>query len=296
MTRGFTNKASTRLIKNYYWLAKPGIIYGNVITAAGGFFLASRGHIDVWLLITTLAGLSFIIASACVFNNYIDRGIDGVMSRTKNRSLVSGAVSGQSALIYAAILGLSGVSLLALFTNLLTLFISLTGFFVYVVLYGIGKRRSEYGTIIGSISGAVPPVVGYCAVSNRFDSGALILFMILVFWQMPHFFAIAMYRLDDYTAAGLPVLPVKRGEFITKLHMLFYIVAFIITAGMLTIFGYTGYIYLIIAGILGFSWLGYWIKGLRAENNKLWARQMFRFSLIVITTLCGAIAADSVLH
>lgn len=277
---------------HYYTLAKPGIIFGNAITAASGFILASKGHIDFWLFLATLVGLSFVIGSACVFNNYIDRGIDQKMARTKHRPLVTGAISVQDALIFGAALGCCGILLLTAYTNPLTTSIALTGFFVYVALYSFLKYKTEYGTLIGSIAGAVPPVVGYCAVSNRLDAGALIMFMIIVFWQMPHFFAIALYRLDDYAAASLPVLPITKGAHITKIHMLLYVIAFLVASLMLTVLGYTGYLYFAVTALLGLTWLWLCIKGFKADNDRLWARKMFLFSLVIVTVLCLTIAID----
>jgi heme o synthase len=282
------------MIKTYYKLTKPGIIFGNVITTAGGFALASKGHIDFWLLLVTLIGLSFVMASACVFNNYIDRDIDEMMTRTKDRALVKGLISVRHAIIFAIVLGLFGFLSLALYTNPLTVYVATFGFFVYVVLYGVMKIRSIYGTAIGSIAGAVPPVVGYTAVSNHLDTGALILFVILVLWQMPHFFAIAMYRFDDYAAASIPVLPVKKGMFTTKVHMLLYIIAFIIATLMLTVCGYTGYVYLFVAATLGFTWLGLSIKGFTTADDRLWARKMFLLSLVIVTVQCIMISVDTV--
>jgi protoheme IX farnesyltransferase len=244
--------------------------------------------------LVTLIGLSFVIASACVFNNYIDRGIDEKMARTKNRALVRKLISPRSAIIYGTILGLIGTLILFLYTNPLATFLALTGFFFYVVVYGIWKRRSVYGTLVGSISGAVPPVVGYCAVSNNFDIGAIIFFIILVLWQMPHFYAIAIYRRNDYAEASIPVLPVKKGIYTTKMHMLLYIAAFIVASIALTIFGLTGYVYLVVMSLLGLKWLLLCTEGFRAEDDDLWARKMFKFSLIVITLLCLMIAVDVV--
>jgi protoheme IX farnesyltransferase len=281
------------LIKTYISLTKPGIIFGNVITAAGGFFLAAKVHNNLWLFLATMIGLSLVIASGCVFNNYIDRSIDEKMTRTKNRALVKKLIPSRNAIIYGILLGLFGVLLLSFYTNLLTVFLALAGFFFYVVLYGIWKRRSVYGTIIGSVSGAVPPVAGYCAVTNRFDSGAIILFMILVLWQMPHFYAIALYRLHDYAAAKIPVLPVKKSMLTTKIHMLVYIIGFIIASSLLTVFGYTGYAYLIVVLLLGLGWFGFAIKGFKTNNDTLWARKMFTFSLIVITLLCVMLSIDA---
>lgn len=269
-------------VKGYYQLTKPGIIYGNALTAIGGFLLAAQGHVQPPLFFGMLVGTCLVIGSACVFNNYLDRSIDTKMARTKKRALVTGLISGRNALIYAAILGLVGFTLLITLTNILTVIIGLIGFIFYVVIYGIGKRKSVHGTIIGTIPGAAPVVAGYCAVTGRFDLGAAILFFIMVFWQMPHFYGIALARLEDYKAAGIPLLPVKRGTEVTKRQMLFYIVGFILSTTALTVFGFTGYVFAIAMGIMGLYWL---IRGSLEYNkfsNEIWGRKMFLRSLVAL--------------
>ena len=283
-----------RNLKAYYNLTKPGIIYGNLLTAAGGFLLASKGVIDVRSLLATLAGISLIIASGCVFNNYIDRGIDKKMARTRKRALVSGLIPARNALIYGTVLGCSGVLILSLWTNLLVVCIGLTAWFFYVVLYGIAKRRSVHGTLVGTIPGAAAPIAGYVAVSNRLDTAVLILFMIMVFWQMPHFYAIAMYRFKDYRAAGLPVLPVKKGMKNTKIQILSYIFAFIVAIILLGIFGYAGWVYLAVMVSLAVYWFWLGIKGFsKLTDDTLWARQMFLFSLIIITAMSAMLTINA---
>ncbi len=278
------------MLKTYYRLTKPGIVYGNAITAAGGFFLASRGQVDAGLLVATLAGLSAVIAAACVSNNYLDRDIDRRMARTKNRALVTGKVSPRAALTFAAVLGAAGTFILLALTNLLAAGLALFGYFAYVFLYGIGKRRTVHGTLIGSISGAIPPVVGYTAVTGRLDAAAIILFLVLVTWQMPHFYSIATYRADDYSAAGIPVLPVRRGVRAAKNQIIVYIVAFLVATSLLTITGYTGLVYLVVMLAFGGYWLRLAYAGFTAPDDKLWARQLFRFSLIVILVFSAMIS------
>ncbi len=282
------------MIRTYYLLTKPGIIMGNLITTVSGFALASRGHFDFFLFLATFLGLGCIIASACVFNNYIDRDLDKKMARTKNRALVQGLISGRSAIVFALILGLTGLSVLAFYTNFLAVFVASIGFFIYVALYSFWKYKTSYATAVGSIAGAIPPVVGYCAVSHQFDMGAALLFMILVFWQMPHFFAIAMYRLPEYSAASIPVLPVQKGAKTTKVRMLIYVIAFMITTLMLIGFGYTGYASLAAVVLMSVAWIWLAIKGFKVDNDVLWARQMFRLSLVIITVLCFMISVDTV--
>ncbi len=226
-----------------------------------------------------------MIASACVLNNIIDRNIDKVMARTKQRALANGLITLPNAFIYALVLGLVGYAVLAIYTNLLTLTIALTGMFFYVVLYGLAKRGSVHSTLVGSVSGAVPIVVGYVAVTNQFDGAALLLFMILAFWQMPHFYAIATYRLKDYKAAKLPVLPAVKGLEITKFQIMIYITAFAVANFLLYAFGYTGLIYLIVMVGLSIIWFIRGLDGFNSPNSTIWGRRMFLFSLVVISVL-----------
>lgn len=280
------------MIKTYYLLTKPGIIAGNLLTMGSAFVLASRGCFDPWLFLATVTGLFCVIASACVCNNYVDRHADGKMARTKNRALVRGLVSTRGALFFAVSLGLLGFSILAFYTGLLATMVALCGFVIYVVLYSCWKYQTSYATLVGSIAGATPPIVGYCAVSHCFDMGAAILFMILVLWQMPHFFSIAVYRREEYAAAAIPVLPLVKGLYATKMQMLLYIIAFMVATAMLLAFGYAGYTYLIVAIGLSCAWLWLCIKGFKTDNDRRWARKMFQLSLMIIVLLSFMICID----
>ncbi|WMY94951.1 MAG: heme o synthase [Arsenophonus sp.] len=283
------------MLKEHLQVIKPGIIFGNLISVIGGFLLASKGSINYFLFINTLLGVSLVVASACVFNNYIDQDIDQIMQRTKNRLLTKKIINIKKYLIYAVILGISGIILLYINTNILSVIFSIIGFTIYVFIYSLYmKRNSLYGTIIGSLSGATPPVIGYCAVSNKFDIGALILLLIFSLWQMPHFYAIAIFHLQDYKNANIPILPVIKGVHITKNYIFLYITAFIIATIMLTISGYTGYKYLICSTVINFWWLKISISGFKKNNNdQLWARKIFIFSLLAITFLSIMMSIDS---
>lgn len=282
------------MIKTYYTLTKPGIIYGNLLIATGGFLLASNGRIRASLLLAILVGTACIIASACVCNNYLDRIIDAKMSRTKKRALVQGLISTRSALLFATSLGLLGIVILAAFTNPVTLGIGLAAFLGYVVLYGLAKRRSVHGTLVGSLPGAASIVAGYSTVTGRLDLGALLLFLIMVTWQMPHFYAIALYRLKDYQTANLPVLPAIRGVAATKRQIVLYIVAFMATCSLLTSYGYAGYTFLAIMLLLGLRWLQLGTQGFRPDaQDTPWARQMFFFSLIMLLTLAAMLSLNA---
>lgn len=277
------------LIKDYYTLTKPGIIYGNAITAIAGFILASRGDIDYFLLGVTVIGLSFVIASGCVLNNVIDRDIDRKMERTKERAIARGSISVKAGLIYGAILGIGGLSLLAIYTNILTVSAALLGLFVYIVLYSMWlKRSSTHSAIIGSISGAIPLLVGYLAVHGQTDMGAVILFFVLALWQMPHAFAIAIYRLEDYKNASIPVLPLERGIYATKVQMFIYASLFLVATLLLSLFGYTGRGYFYVMLILGSLWLLLCAEGFynHEKDDRAWARNVFGFSIIILIVFC----------
>ncbi len=283
------------MFKQYYHLAKPGIIYGNALTAIAGFFFATHGKVNLGLFIAMLAGLSLIIASGCVINNYFDRDVDAKMERTKNRALVKNTVGPQAAIIYATILLILGFIILLIFTNKITLLTALLGFCVYVLIYTPLKRKSIHATLIGAISGATPPVIGYTAVTQKLDLSALILFLILICWQMPHFYSIAIYRLKDYAAANIPVWPVKKGVTSTKIQILFYCVLFAVACLALSAFTQAGMVYTITMGILSLGWFIYSIKGFNVQDEPKWARKMFLFSLIIITLLSLVLSINNIL-
>lgn len=281
------------MIKQYLLVTKPGIIFGNLVSVIGGFFLASKGSLDLPLFLATITGVSLVIASGCAFNNYIDQDIDRMMERTKNRVLVQGLISPKVTLIYASVLGLIGVVLLDLVANRLAALLAVMGFVVYVGLYSLWlKRKSVYGTLIGSLSGAAPPVIGYCAVSNQFDMAALILLLIFSLWQMPHSYAIAIFRFKDYQSASIPVLPVKYGISVTKNHIFRYILAFAVATLMLTLSGYAGYSYFVVAALISAGWLAMALAGFKTTNDQMWAKKLFIFSIVAITTLSVMMSVD----
>ncbi|QHG66957.1 heme o synthase [Pseudomonas putida] len=281
-------------VKHFIQITKPGIIFGNVLSVAGGFFLASKGHVDFALFLAVVIGTSLVVASGCVFNNCIDRDIDHKMERTKNRVMVQGGMSLTLALIYATLLGVAGFSLLYVQANPLSAFCALIGFIVYVGFYSLWlKRKSVHGTLVGSLSGAMPPVIGYCAVSNSFDLAAVTLLVMFSLWQMPHSFAIAIFRFKDYSAANIPVLPVARGVLAAKKQIVLYVLAFLLATLMLTLGGYAGLGYLAVAAAMGLYWLYMAWGGYKAEDDSKWARKVFGFSILTVTALSVMMGVDS---
>lgn len=285
-------------VKLYFSLTKPRVMLANVLTAAAGFLLASghQRHFDAVLFIALVVGSTLVIAAACVLNNYLDRDIDSRMERTKKRPSVTGAVSPVGSLLYCLILAVVGFVVLSFWTNWLTVAVIAAGFIDYVWLYGaLSKRRSVHGTLVGSLSGAAPIVAGYTAVANQIDAAAILLFASLFFWQLPEFYSIAIYRRKEYAAAGVPVISVVKGINNTKYQIFIYTALFVACVLLLSAFGYTGWVYLIIMGLLGLWWLQIGGQGLKAKNSDAWARRMFHFSMIIILVYCVMLALGPLL-
>lgn len=272
-------------MKEYYQLVKPGIVYGNALSALAAFLFASHRQPDWKMLGLTLVGLSAVIAASCVINNVIDRDIDANMERTKNRPLVTGAVSVRNALLFAAVLAVIGVIALWL-VNYLALFVALFGVGVYLLLYTPLKRVSMHSTVVGALAGAVPPVVGYVAVIGALDAVALCLFLILVTWQMAHFFAIAIYRKDDYAAAALPIASVYLGIPRTKALLFLYTLLFAGSVGTLTLAAHLGALYVVPLSVLAAGWVALAAANLLPGDDRRRARALFFYSLVVLLAFC----------
>lgn len=290
-----TSYAGKNLWKAYIYLTKPGIITGNLITTVGGFLLGAQGSVNLFHLFAAFFGMIFCIGSACVINNYIDRDIDTQMERTKKRTAIISLISVKNAMIYAFLLGIVGVAILTIFTNLLVVLVSGVGFIFYILIYTYTKRSTIYGTQMGAVSGAVPLVVGYLAATNRFDAGAFSLFLILFLWQMPHFYAISIFRLKDYEKAHIPALSVKLGVAKTKIYILIYIVLFTIATNLLTFFDVTNLTYLLVMNACGFLWFYRSLNGIRTQDHDKWAHKVFGLSLITLLIFSIMISLDSVL-
>jgi heme o synthase len=268
------------VFKDLVALTKPRIIRLNLIAAFGGFWVASKWDIDWMLLVWMLIGSTLTMASSTVFNNYLDRDFDTKMERTKGRALPQGRMSPNYVLLYAILLGIVGLAVLFLLVNTRAGLLGILGMFVYVVVYTMWlKRHSTWSTSIGGVSGAVPPVIGYVAVTNEVDAGAWLLFAILFLWQPPHFWSLAIRRKEEYRAAGFPLLPVVKGVTRTKWQMLPYILFLIPATIFMYTLDYVGIYFLIICLALEIAWLIHALTGLRAANDDKWAKIDFLFSV-----------------
>lgn len=287
---------STKL-RLYYQLSKPGIIYGNLMTAAAAFAFAvhhqTHAPLSIGLLVlfvATLCGLALSIAAGCVINNVIERDIDARMERTKNRSLPMKEISVRNALTYAVLVGVVGFATLYLLSTTYALLVTIFGVIVYTAIYTPSKQLTAHSTILGAFAGAVPPVVGYVAVWPTLDVNVLLLLLILVCWQMPHFFAISLYRTDEYKNAGLPVMPLRIGRTMTQVLMVLHAVLFAAAALIFGFINHLSLLYTVPMSIVSLAWIAVSIAGFRAPDTARWARKTFFFSLIVLLLFSALLA------
>lgn len=271
---------------------KTGIIKSNLVPMVAGLMLAlytyELSFIDnIWNVIFALAGTAAVIAAAGSFNNVYDRDIDAVMLRTKIRPTVTGAISVKTVLIVAVILLIGGIVLLYFATPLAAL-LGFLGVFFYTVPYTMWtKRHTIWNTEVGSISGAMPPLIGWAAVApDIWHPACWALFIIMVIWQMPHFYAIAIRKRDDYAAASIPMLPVVKGERRTYIQSNVYLILLMLTSFLFLplSLGLT-----IVAFVLGGIWLWLSFIGYRKMEGKTWANKMFAYSLFHMVALFATV-------
>ncbi|PLR71475.1 heme o synthase [Bacillus sp. UMB0728] len=281
------NIPETTAWKDFLALIKVGIINSNMITTFTGLWLALHftdqhffNNLDI--VFYTLVGSSLIIAGSCAYNNYYDRDIDHLMERTKDRPTVTGKVSpGRVALLSISTIALG--TLLLLLASPAAAVIGLIGVFSYVVLYTIWtKRKYVSNTIVGSISGAVPPLIGWAAVDGNLDMIAWALFLVMFAWQPPHFYALAMRRAEEYRAAGIPMLPVVKGFRTTKKHIFAWLAVLLPLPLMLTSLGLP---FLILASALNVGWIVLGIYANKFKDDIKWAKAMFIYSLQYLTIM-----------
>ncbi|ULO08387.1 protoheme IX farnesyltransferase [Paenibacillus sp. 19GGS1-52] len=270
--------------RDFVTVTKPGIIRSNLIAAFAGYWVASGWDVQYGRLILTLMGTMLVMASACVFNNFFDRDLDMKMERTRDRGLPTGRLKPTTVLLYAIGLGILGLFVLFAFSGILAGLFGIVGMFVYVVVYTLWlKRTSTWSTSVGAISGAMPPVIGYVAVTGRVDLGAWLLFAMLFLWQPPHFWALGIRRKEEYRAAGFPLLPVVKGTRRTQFQMIPYVVLLIPIPFIMYAYDYAGIFYLIISAGLSIAWLILNLRGFQAKDEEAWAKKSFFFSINYLT-------------
>ncbi|VFP81200.1 Protoheme IX farnesyltransferase [Buchnera aphidicola (Cinara kochiana kochiana)] len=267
-------------------LIKPGIVLGNLISLFGGFFLASRSNLVVFLLIKVIFGIFLVISASCILNNIIDRNIDKKMNRTKNRILCTNIdYKIINILFVLAFFFISlGFFIFYQYINFISMIIAMIGVFFYVFIYSLFlKKKSCYSTLIGSISGSVPPIIGYVTINNKLNGCCLILFFIFIFWQIAHAYSIIIYRNKDYNMANIPTIVTVYSFRYTKICISICIMNMFFCNLLLYYFCYVHFFYFFCTSFFIFLWFVFSIVGnMFFYSCKKWSRTMFFISIFVI--------------
>jgi protoheme IX farnesyltransferase len=279
-------------LRQYYELTKPRIVMLTAFCAVIGMFLAADGMVPWHVLVFGTLGISLLAGAGFAFNCMVERGIDARMARTRARPAARGEVSAPAALAFAAVLGAAGAALLLEFANALTMWLTLATFVGYAIVYTVVlKPATPQNIVIGGASGAMPPLLGWAAVANEVAPQALVLVLIVFVWTPPHFWALALYRIEDYRRAGLPMLPVTHGPDITRLHILLYTVLLLATSMLPFMIRMSGWPYLVAALVLGGIFVRYAWQLWRRYSDAL-AKRTFRYSIVYLAALFGALLLD----
>jgi len=278
--------------QKFFPLCKPRVTALIVFTAIIGMFLATPHMVPLTILIAGTVGIGMASGAAAAFNCLIEQKIDANMARTRGRPLPTGQVSSVETFVFASIVGSLGLLILYIFVNPLTMWLTFATFLGYAVIYTVFlKPATPLNIVIGGASGAMPPILGWAAVNNVVSPEALILFLIIFAWTPPHFWALALYRREEYAKVEMPMLPVTHGEEFTRQHILLYTIILFAVALMPYGHGMSGVIYLIASLILNIGFMAYAIALYRKYSDLL-ARKMFRYSIIYLTVLFAALMVD----
>jgi protoheme IX farnesyltransferase len=280
------------IARQYLELTKPRVVALIVFTAIIGMFLAVPGMVPLRPLIAGTVGIWLAAASAAAINHLIDQRIDRVMVRTAHRPLATGALTPLQVLIFAIVLGALAMAILIVLVNPLTAALTFASLIGYAVVYTAWlKRATPQNIVIGGAAGAAPPVLGWAAVTGQVHPYALLLFLIIFVWTPPHFWALAIFRRDDYSRAQVPMLPVTHGVEYTRLHVLYYTVLLLVVTVLPYLTGMSGLFYLGGALVLGAGFLYYAIVLLNPPNERF-AMKVFNYSIVYLMALFAFLLAD----
>lgn len=287
-----TTSPSPLAWRDYLELCKPRVVALMLLTVVVGMYLAVPGWVPLSTLTFSLLGIGLCAGSAAAINHLVDKRIDGIMARTSKRPVARGRVSVIQAFYFATILGLVGLLVLDLLVNRLTAILTFVTIIGYAGVYtGYLKRATPQNIVIGGLAGAAPPLLGWTAVTNQLDPQALLLVLIIFTWTPPHFWALAIYRLEEYKQAEIPMLPVTHGIAFTKLHVLLYSILLLIVSLLPFVVGMSSWLYLTGALSLGLRFL-YWAIKLYRTNQAVIAMRTFRFSVIYLMLLFVFLLVD----
>jgi heme o synthase len=271
--------------RDYLELCKPKVVALMLLTVVVGMYLATPGLVALSIVLAALMGIGFCAGSAATINHLVDKRIDAIMDRTKERPIAGGRISVKQALYFAIILALLGLTTLILFVNMLTAVLTLVTLIGYAGIYtGYLKRTTPQNIVIGGLAGAAPPLLGWTAVTNQLDPQALLLVLIIFTWTPPHFWALAIYRFEEYKHADIPMLPVTHGIAFTKLNVLLYTILLLVVSVLPFLVGMSGWFYLLGATLLGLRFLQWAIMLYRSKELVI-AMRTFRFSIVYLMML-----------
>lgn len=284
-----------QVIQSYYQLTKPRIIILLLITTVAGMWVAAEGHVDPVLLLATITGGALSAASANAINCLYDRDIDYIMERTRHRPLPSGRIQPRDGLIFAIVLAVLAFTLLTVFANLLAACLAMSGIVFYVLVYTHWlKRHTIQNIVIGGAAGAIPPLVGWAAVTGDLSWAAWMLFLIVFLWTPPHFWALAIYIRDEYAEVNVPMLPVIAGNEETSKQIWWYTLL-MVPATFLLVYplGVCGAFYAGSAAYLGWIFTRKAWQLLQTPNDIDTARSLFKYSILYLMLLCVGMVVDS---
>jgi len=279
-------------LSQFYQLTKPRVVSLIVFTAVIGMFLATPGMVPLQALIAGTLGIALTAGAAAAVNCLVEQKIDAVMARTRGRPLPRGQVTPLQTLVFAGAVGGLGLFILHQWVNDLTMWLTLGTFVGYAVVYTVVlKPLTPQNIVIGGASGAMPPVLGWAAVTGEAAPEALLLFLIIFAWTPPHFWSLALYRAEEYARAGLPMLPVTHGRKFTQLHVLLYTLILAAASIMPFVYGMSGWLYLAAAAVLGGIFIAYAVR-IYVDYSDALARRTFRYSIVYLAALFAALLVD----
>jgi protoheme IX farnesyltransferase len=279
-------------VRAFYSLTKPRVVSLIVFTAVIGMMLATPGMVPAQTLVAATLGIAFVAGAAAAVNCLVEHKIDAVMQRTRWRPLPRGELSAQQTLLFAGVLGGLGLFVLHQFVNALTMWLTAATFVGYAIVYTvILKPATPQNIVIGGASGAMPPVLGWAAVTGEVTTEAMLLFLIVFAWTPPHFWSLALYRTEDYTRAGVPMLPVTHGKPYTRLQVLLYTLILFAASLLPYVNRMSGAIYLVAATLLGGVFIVYALRIYLAYSDRV-AQQTFRYSIAYLAALFAALLID----
>jgi len=292
LTTQVLSASLTQRLRAFYALTKPRVVSLIVFTAVIGMLLAAPGMVAPGLLLAATVGIALVAGAAAAVNCLVEQGLDAVMQRTRWRPLPRGELTATQTLVFAGALGGLGLLILHEFVNALTMWLTLATFVGYAIVYTlILKPATPQNIVIGGASGAMPPVLGWAAVTGEVTTEAMLLFLIIFAWTPPHFWALALYRTEDYARAGVPMLPVTHGKQYTRLQVLLYTIILFAVSLLPYVIRMSGPVYLAGAVALGATFLVYALRVYFAYSDHV-ARRTFRFSIFYLAALFAVLLVD----